>query len=101
MWGSDYPHMESTFQYPGTTDFDGHTSYGKLALRFTFAGLDEPHVRAILGETACRVYDLDRGELANVARTIGAPTYDEVNTPLATVPEGASTFAFRTVGPWA
>jgi predicted TIM-barrel fold metal-dependent hydrolase len=101
MWGSDYPHMESTFQYPGTTDFDGHTSYGKLALRFTFAGLDERYVRAMLGETACRVYDLNRGELANVARTIGAPTYDEVNTPLATVPEGASAFAFRTVGPWA
>jgi predicted TIM-barrel fold metal-dependent hydrolase len=101
MWGSDYPHMESTFQYPGTADFEGQTSYGKLALRFTFAGLDEPVVRAILGETACRIYGLDVDALTGVARTIGAPTYNDVNTPLDTAPDGASAFAFRTFGPWA
>jgi predicted TIM-barrel fold metal-dependent hydrolase len=101
MWGSDYPHMESTFQYPGTDDFEGQTSYGKLSLRFTFAGLDERVVRAMVGGTACHIYDLDVGALTGVARAIGAPTYDDVNTPLATVPEGASAFAFRTFGPWA
>jgi predicted TIM-barrel fold metal-dependent hydrolase len=101
MWGSDYPHMESTFQYPGTADFEGETSYGKLALRFTFAGLDEPIVRAMVGETACRIYDLDIDALTSVARTIGAPTYDDVNTPLDAAPDDASAFAFRTFGPWA
>ena len=62
MWGSDYPHMESTFQYPGTDDFTGATSYGRLALRFTFARLEEGPVRTMLGETAAAVYGLDLGD---------------------------------------
>ena len=101
MWGSDYPHMESTFQYPGTADFEGQTSYGKLALRFTFAGLHERPVRAMVGENACRIYGLDIAALRRVARAIGAPTYADVSTPLDTVPAGSSAFAFRTFGPWA
>jgi hypothetical protein len=36
---SDYPHVESTFQYPGTDDFDDAESIGRMALRFTFAGV--------------------------------------------------------------
>jgi predicted TIM-barrel fold metal-dependent hydrolase len=101
MWGSDYPHMESTFQYPGTDDFTGATSYGRLALRFTFAGLEEGPVRTMLGETAAAVYGLDLGALARVAAVIGAPTYEDVSEPLEAVPAGASAFAFRTFGPWA
>jgi predicted TIM-barrel fold metal-dependent hydrolase len=31
MRGSDYPHVESTFQYPGTDDFDGEQSVGQAA----------------------------------------------------------------------
>jgi predicted TIM-barrel fold metal-dependent hydrolase len=101
MWGSDYPHVESTFQYPGTEDFTGAESIGKLALRFTFAGLPEDEVRAMLGLTAAKVYGLDVGELTAVARAIHAPTFADVSVPLAEPPGGASTLAFRTYGPWA
>ena len=94
MWGSDYPHMESTWQV-------GKTSYSRLSLRFSLAGLEEPTVRAIVGETAAEVYGLDLDGLRNVASAIGAPTYDELSEPLDEVPAGASPFAFRTVGPWA
>lgn len=101
MWGSDYPHVESTFQYPGTDDFEGQTSIGKAALRFTFAGLPEDDVRAMLGGNAAKVYGLDLDALGRVARDIDAPTFDEVSTPLDEVPAGASALAFRTYGPWA
>ena len=102
MWGSDYPHMEGTFQYqdPNTPAAD-RISYGKLSIRRTFAGLDEASVRAMLGGTAARVYGLDLGALTRTAADIGAPTFTEVPEPLETVPAGASPFAFRTVGPWA
>jgi predicted TIM-barrel fold metal-dependent hydrolase len=101
MWGSDYPHMESTFQYSGSDDPAGQISYGKLAIRFTFAGLDETHVRGMLGETAATVYELDIAELREIARAIDAPTFEEVSEPLDAVPAGASVLAFRTFGPWA
>ena len=52
MWGSDYPHMESTWQVGGTP-------YSRLSLRFALAGLDEATVRAMVGGTAARVYGLD------------------------------------------
>jgi hypothetical protein len=94
MWGSDYPHMESTFQA-------GPTSFTRLSLRFTFAGIDEPLVRSMLGGTAAEVYGLDADALAARARAIGAPTFAEVSDPLDVVPAGASPFAFRTFGPWA
>jgi predicted TIM-barrel fold metal-dependent hydrolase len=94
MWGSDYPHMESTFQL-------GPTSFTRLSLRFTFAGLDERDVRAMLGGTAARVYGLDPAALAATARVIDAPTFAEISEPLDAVPAGASAFAFRTFGPWA
>jgi predicted TIM-barrel fold metal-dependent hydrolase len=94
MWGSDYPHMESTWQV-------GSTSYSRLSLRFSLAGLEEPTVRAIVGETAAKVYGLDLAALRKVAAAIGAPTYNELSEPLEKVPAGASPFAFRTVGPWA
>ncbi|HEX7095970.1 MAG TPA: amidohydrolase family protein [Acidimicrobiales bacterium] len=94
MWGSDYPHMEGTFQV-------GDTSFGRLALRFTFAGMDERVVRAMVGGTAAAVYGFDVGALERVAAEIGAPTFAELSEPLDTVPAGASPFAFRTFGPWA
>jgi hypothetical protein len=94
MWGADYPHMEGTFQV-------GDTSFGKLSLRFTFAGLDEATTRAILGGTAAEVYGLDLPALERVAADIGAPTFEELSEPVDAVPAGASPFAFRTVGPWA
>ena len=101
MWGSGYPNVESTFQYPGTDDFDGAESVGRLALRFTFDGLPEDEVRAILGLTAAKVYGLDVDELTAVASAIDAPTFADVSVPLTEPPVGGSTLAFRTYGPWA
>ena len=86
--------MESTWQV-------GSTSYSRLSLRFSLAGLEEATVRAIVGETAAQVYGLDLGALREVATAIGAPTYEELSDPLDEPPAGASPFAFRTVGPWA
>ena len=101
LWGSDYPHMEGTYQYPGVEDFDGQVSIGRQSLRFTFAGLPEDAVRDMLGLNAARVYRLDVAALEGVARRIGAPTFADVSEPLDRVPAGASPFAFRTLGPWA
>jgi predicted TIM-barrel fold metal-dependent hydrolase len=96
MWGADYPHMEGTWQL-------GETSFTRLSLRFTFAGLPESDVRAILGGTAAEVYGLDPAQLAATAERIGAPTFAELDEPidLDGVPAGGSPFAFRTIGPWA
>jgi len=101
MWGADYPHMEGTFQYPGTDDFTGQPSYTRLSLRFALAGMDEHVVRAIVGGTAVSVYGLDAEALTCVAAAIGAPSFAEISQPLETAPAGGSPFAFRTFGPWA
>jgi predicted TIM-barrel fold metal-dependent hydrolase len=97
MWGSDYPHMEGTFQYPGNFD---EPSVGKMAMRFTFAGLPPDDVRAMAGENAVDVYGLDRDALRKVAETIDAPTIDELSQPLDAIPTTGSVQAFRTVGAW-
>jgi len=94
MWGSDYPHMEGTFQA-------GPVSYGRLALRFTFAGLAEADVERMVGGTAITVYGLHRERLAAEAARIGAPRFADISVPVDAVPPGASPFAFRTMGPWA
>ena len=94
MWGSDYPHMEATFQA-------GDVAMSQLSMRYTFEGIDETHVRAMLGGTAAAVYGLDPVALEQVARRIDAPTYEQIAEPLAEIPVGASMFAFRTFGPWA
>jgi hypothetical protein len=97
MWGSDYPHMEGTFQYPRSFD---EPSVGRMAMRYTFAGLPDDAICDMAGENAVRVYGLDRDELAKVAARIGAPTLTELGTPLDAVPEMGSAQAFRTVGAW-
>jgi predicted TIM-barrel fold metal-dependent hydrolase len=94
MWGADYPHMEGTFQR-------GTPGHSLASLRFALAGVDREMVERIVGGTAVDVYGLDRAALQQVAADIGAPTYDEINSPLDAVPVGASSFAFRTHGPWA
>jgi predicted TIM-barrel fold metal-dependent hydrolase len=98
LWGSDYPHQEGTWLLP---EDENGPSVGRQALRRTFAGLPEPDVRSMLGENAIRVYGLDPAALAKVAERISAPTIDEIDVPLDTVPAGASRLAFREVGPWA
>jgi predicted TIM-barrel fold metal-dependent hydrolase len=69
MWGADYPHYEGT------------TPYSRLALRYTFAGVDPAEVRTMLGTTAARVYGFDLAHLDTLAVDIG-PTVEDVFTPL-------------------
>ena len=47
LWGADYPHVEGTWQRT------------ELALRKTFAGIPVDDVRAILGDNAVRIFQLD------------------------------------------
>jgi predicted TIM-barrel fold metal-dependent hydrolase len=69
MWGSDYPHRESSFPY------------SREAMRLSFAGIDETEVRAMLGGNAAEVYRFDLDALAPVAARVG-PRVDEVAQPL-------------------
>ena len=66
MWGSDYPHMEATWQR-------GPTAYSPLSLRFALAGLDEATVRAMVGGTAAHVYGLDLDALQATAAAHRGP----------------------------
>ena len=43
IWGSDYPHAEGTFQYPDSWDDEPLT---RVAMRYTFAGIDADATRA-------------------------------------------------------
>ena len=100
MWGSDYPHVEGTWQAPGE---DGLEPQTHLALRDSFAGIAEEHVRRMVGLNAIEAYNLDADHLQKVANTISAPSYDEINTPLAEadIPPVHGMFVFRRHGPWA
>jgi len=97
LWGSDYPHIESTWQY---TDDDTAVPVTRLALRNTFHTIPARETRAMLGENALRVFGLDRSALTAVAARIGAPTLAEIAVPIDDVPAGASPVAFRTFGAW-
>ena len=98
MWGSDYPHLEGTFVYREGRDLPSVT---RLALRNTFCNAPSQDTRRMLGETAIDVYNLDRDALQTIAQKIGAPTADELATPIDAVPEGASVTAFRAgAGGW-
>jgi len=99
MWGSDYPHTEGTWQHPEPDD--DVTSFGRVSLRHTFAGIPADATVAMLGENAARVYGLDLDLLRAVAGRIDAPTLEELAEPVAHVPAGAGMFAFRSFGPWA
>jgi predicted TIM-barrel fold metal-dependent hydrolase len=99
MWGSDYPHMEGTWQYPEPDD--EVPSFGRASLRHTFAGIPADATVAMLGENAARVYGLDLAALQQVATRIAGPTLGELAQPVERVPAGAGIFAFRSFGPWA
>ncbi|MCJ7671944.1 MAG: amidohydrolase, partial [Acidimicrobiia bacterium] len=81
MWGSDYPHHEST--YPYTTE----------GLRVAFAGWEPDDVRQVTSRTAAEVYDFDLDALAPLADSIG-PRVDEVARPLDQVPADSGSPAF-------
>jgi predicted TIM-barrel fold metal-dependent hydrolase len=96
MWGSDYPHSEGTFHYPESWD---ETPTTRIALSNVFHDLPEGHVRAMLGETASRVYGLEHSALERVAARIAAPTTTTINHPLPK-PDHAVSLAFRGPGAW-
>ncbi len=97
MWGSDYPHLEGTYLNPEGTEMPSVTG---LSLRNTFCHVPMDKTGAMLGGNAIKVFGLDDAVLTGIARTIGAPTFAELATPIDAVPAGASVQAFRTSGPW-
>jgi hypothetical protein len=72
-------------------------------MRFTFAGLPEDEVGWLLGGNAVHAYGLDAAALQRVAERIDAPTYAQLNVPLATLPDphDRGHHAYRTYGFWA
>jgi predicted TIM-barrel fold metal-dependent hydrolase len=97
LWGSDYPHIEGTWQY---TDHDDAEPVTRVAQRNTFCQIPPDATRAMLGENAVRVYGLDAQKLGKVAARIQAPTLTELAVPIEAIPPGASPTAFRTFGAW-
>jgi len=81
MWGSDYPHHESTYPYT------------REGLRLAFSGWDPDEVRQVTSRTAAEVYDFDLDALAPVAARVG-PRVDEVAVPLDEVPADSGSPAF-------
>jgi len=78
MWGSDYPHKESSHPF------------SKDAIRLSFAGVDPTEVQMMLGDNAAKLYGFDLDALAPIAKGIG-PIVGEVARPLspADFPEGS------------
>ena len=100
LWGSDYPHVEGTWQ--ALPDSDSPTTH--LALRHALAGRSADTIRAITGENAVRVYGLDMAALRKVAARINAPTVTEISAALdiSDVPDGVREYslAFRDADAW-
>jgi len=86
LWGNDYPHFEATWPYT------------REALRFSFHDVDPLEVAQMVGGNAFEVYNFDKEQMRKVAVEIGAPTVEEIQTPLDKVPEDALSSAF-TPGP--
>jgi predicted TIM-barrel fold metal-dependent hydrolase len=99
IWGSDYPHFEGTFQYDAKGPNGEPMTWASL--RFTYAGLPEDQVRAMLGGNAMNAYDLDYGALQKVAAGINAPTYADLNSAkVDSRPKNSGHLAFRSFGFW-
>lgn len=92
LWGSDYPHLEGTFVY---REDSNDPSITRMALRHTFSNVAPEQTARMVGENAVDVYNLDRKALRSIAADIGAPTFDEIATPIDEIPAGASVTAFR------
>ena len=83
IWGSDYPHVEGTFQHLDDADAEPIT---RLALRHTLSRVPREAALLMAGLNGVRVYGLDGDELQRVAARIGAPTAAELSTPPASLP---------------
>jgi predicted TIM-barrel fold metal-dependent hydrolase len=81
MWGSDYPHDEST--YPDTRE----------GLRRAFKGAPAEDLRRVLGGNAAALYGFDLDRLRPIADRVG-PTIGELAVPYEGVPEGNRSPAF-------
>ena len=81
MWGSDYPHDEST--YPNTRE----------GLRLAFAGTEHDEMQRLLGGNAAELYGFDMAALEPIAARVG-PTYEELSVPFKGIPEGNRSPAF-------
>lgn len=81
MWGSDYPHHEST------------TPYTRESLRHSFPGWSPAELQTLLAGTAAAVYGFDLDALAPLAARVG-PTHGEIAEPLDAVPADATSPAF-------
>jgi len=81
MWGSDYPHHEST--YPHTTE----------GLRRAFADWDPAEVRRVTSENVAALYGFDVDTLAPIGARVG-PRVDEVQVALDEVPPDSASPAF-------
>jgi predicted TIM-barrel fold metal-dependent hydrolase len=81
MWGSDYPHDEST--YPDTRE----------GLRRAFVGAPAEELRRVLGGNAAALYGFDMDRLRPIADRVG-PTIGELAVPYEGVPEGNRSPAF-------
>ena len=97
LWGSDYPHIESTWQYPDEAADEPVT---RLALRNTLWDVPDDATEAMVGANAVQVYGLDGDALRRVAARVGAPTLAELRRPIEAVPPIASPTAFRTRAAW-
>jgi predicted TIM-barrel fold metal-dependent hydrolase len=95
LWGSDYPHVEGTWQNTG----DG-SSMSVHQLRWALSGLPDTSVRRICGDNAIDALGLDRNLLATVAARISAPTLAQLAEPLDRLPDAKGMFAYRTQGPF-
>ncbi len=82
MWGSDYPHHESTYPYT------------REGLRRAFAGADRGEVQTVLAANAAEVYGFDLDKLAPIAARVG-PTVEEIAEPLDRVPPDSASPAFH------
>jgi predicted TIM-barrel fold metal-dependent hydrolase len=81
MWGSDYPHHESTYPYT------------REGLRRAFAGTDPDELQRVLAGNAATVYGFDLDVLAPLAEEVG-PTVAELDEPLAEIPADATSPGF-------
>jgi hypothetical protein len=69
MWGSDYPHKESSFPF------------SREAIRLAFADCTPQESAAMLGGNAAALYGFDLAALAPHAARVG-PSVEEISRPL-------------------
>ena len=81
MWGSDYPHDESTF--PNTRE----------GLRRAFSDADRSELDLLLAGNAAGVYGFDLAALSRLAAEWG-PTVEELREPFTGIPDGNRSPAF-------